>query len=150
MRSSLSIANRITAISARNFYQFCGVAAKNRDEFGVAQSRCIEDMIDGPFYPGDCVVRSNHDLACAVFVDQVAQSFGGEDQGIEIELLQVLTRLFLQDWSFALVGKDRAAVIHPRGIGREVTAAVRCADFHVREAVERGLEDQMSKRKRRF
>ena len=80
----------------------------------------------------------------------MAQRLGGEDQRIEIELLEIFARLFLQRRALALVGKDRTAVIHARGVGRQVAAAVRRADFQVRETVERALEDQMRERKRCF
>ena len=93
-------------------------------------------MIDWSLYPGDRVICSNHDLARAVFVHQVPQRFGGEDQGIEIELLQILAWLFLQGWSFALVRKNGTAVVHSGGVGRQEAAAVCRADFHVREAVK--------------
>ncbi len=78
------------------------------------------------------------------------ECLGREDQGIEIELLQILAWLFLQRRTFALIGKHRTAMIHPCGVGRQEAATVGCADFHIREPVERALEDQVSERERRF
>lgn len=98
-------------------------------------------MIDRIFHLGHGVVGADHDLAGAVLVDQMTQRFAGKDQGIEIELFQILTRLFFQRRTFAIVGEHGSAVIHARGVGRQKSTAVGAADFHLGEAVEGAFED---------
>ena len=97
------------------------------------------------------MIAAEHDLADANLRGQVAQRFGTEDQRIEIQLLQVFGRFFLQrDVRIASRRVDETGVVRPVGIGRQKPAAMRRDDLEAREAVERPLEDQMRQCDRGF
>src|SRR5262249_10714803 len=136
--------------SSRDLHQFGGVAAENRDALGVAQSRGIENMIHRPFHPRDGIIGADHDLARAVLVDEMAQRLGGKNERVVIQALQIFRRFFRERGAFALSGEDRAAVVPAGGVGGQEAAAVRAADFQVRETIERALENEMSERERGF
>src|SRR5262249_48337530 len=94
------------------------------------------------------VVAAEHDLADADLRDEMAQRLRGEDQGIEIELTQVLRRLPLQlDFRITCARRrDETGVVGARRIGAKISAAMRRQNFQTREAVERAIEDQVRKR----
>src|ERR1700739_546254 len=76
---------------------------------------------------------------------------GREDQGIEIDLLEVFRRLLLErDSGVATLGTDQAGMIRTIGVGREVPAAMRGDHFQSRKTIERALENKMRERDRRL
>src|SRR5207245_2370496 len=86
--------------------------------------------------------------AHADFRRQVAQRFGGEDQGVVVHRLQIFGRLLLQLDPGVHVRRDAQAVVGAGRIGRQIAPAVGRADLEAGEAVERALEDQMRERDR--
>src|SRR3954470_2237086 len=78
------------------------------------------------------------------------QRLGCEHDRIEIELLEIFARFFLEFWTLALLRENVAAMVHPRRVGWKVSAAVSGDDFQVGIAVERALEDEMGQRNRRL
>src|SRR6202795_3831812 len=67
-----------------------------------------------------------------------------EDQGIEIDLLEVLGRLFLElDIGVAALGTNQTGMVRAVGIGGQEAAAMRTNHFQPRKAIERSLVDQV-------
>src|SRR6266849_1162271 len=120
------------------------VAAQDRRLVLVAQRGGGEDVIDRMLLPWDRVIAAEHDLARADLRDQVAEPLGREDEGIEMELVEVFGRFLLQlDVRIAVLRRDEAGMVGARRIGREIAAAVRGDDLEPGKAIERALEDQV-------
>jgi hypothetical protein len=90
------------------------------------------------------MVAAEHDLARADLRHQVAQPFGREHQGIEIELVEIFGRLLLQlDLGIAVRRRDEAGMVGARRVGGKIAAAVCRDDLEAGEAIERAFEDQV-------
>src|SRR5262245_34140484 len=75
---------------------------------------------------------------------------GREDQGVEIDLLEVFGWLFLQlHVGIAAFRADQAGMIRALGVRRQEAAAMSRDHFQAGIAVESALEDQMRQRDRR-
>src|SRR5260221_10063406 len=73
-----------------------------------------------------------------------------EDQRVEIDLLEVLGRLFLElDVGVAALGTYQTGMVRALCIGGQEAAAMRPNHFQARKAIERSLEDQVGERHRR-
>src|ERR1700730_15488286 len=70
--------------------QLSRVAAQDRDLLLVAERGRGEHVVDRMRLPGEGNVAADHDLARADLRREMAQSLGGEHEGIEIELIEVL------------------------------------------------------------
>ncbi len=100
--------------------------------------------------PGIGIVAAEHDLAGADLRRQMADRFGREDQGIEIDLLEIFRRRLLElHVGIAALGPDHAGMVRTIGIGRQVPAAMGGDHFQSGKAVQRALEDEMRERYRR-
>ncbi len=67
-----------------------------------------------------------------------------EDQGIEIDLLEILGRRFRElDVGVAALGPDQAGMVRAIGVRGQVAAAMGSDPLQSRKAVERSLEDQV-------
>src|SRR5262249_30708640 len=94
--------------------------------------------------PGIGFVTAEHDLARAHLGHEMAELLRGEDERIEMELLQVLARPLRERNAFVAEAlADIAGVIRARRVGRKITAAMRGDDLEAWKPVERALEDQI-------
>ncbi len=55
----------------------------------------VEDVIDRVTFPRERIIAAETQLARSTDGNQMPQAFGSENHGIEVELLQVLARFFL-------------------------------------------------------
>src|ERR1700759_1614517 len=79
----------------------------------------------------------------------MADRFGREDQGIEIDLLEIFRRLLLElDIRVAALRTDQAWMVRTIGVGREVAAAMRRDHFQSRKTIKSALENKMRERDR--
>ena len=98
-------------------------------------------MVHHVLLPRIGVVAAEHDLARANLRDEVAEGLRREDQRVEIKLVQVFRRFFLQlDVGVAAGWRDEAGVVGPGRLGAQETTAMRRDDFQAREAIQRALE----------
>src|SRR3954467_12835631 len=74
----------------------------------------------------------------------MAEALRCEYHGVEIELVEIFGRLFLQrDVRIAVLRRHEACMVAARGVGAEIAAAMRGNDLEPGEAIERSLEDQV-------
>src|SRR3954470_17909042 len=129
--------------------EFDQVVAENRHPVGVAQTWRAEHVIDRGGRPRERCVRSEHDLAGTRPGDKMPQALGGEDERVEIELLQIVAWRVLVG-AGAVRGKGEAAVVETAGIRGQEPTAVRGADLQARKPIEGAFEDQVRDRDRRL
>src|SRR5882672_6647737 len=128
----------------RDFQQLAHVAAQNRHAIGIAQPGCRENLVHRRHRPRKRVVGAHADLADSAYGDQMPQRLRRKNDRIKIQLLQIFSRFFLKGL-FALLGEDRAPMVHAVGIRRQVAAPMGRADFQVRKTVQRSLENHVGK-----
>src|SRR5262249_3386004 len=88
------------------------VSTKDRYLLVIGQSRSGEDVVHPTLLPGDRMVAAKHDFGRSYLRHGVAKRLGGEHKGIEIELVEVFTRLLLQlDLGIAVLRRDETGVV---------------------------------------
>src|SRR3982074_941702 len=125
------------------------VAAQDRGLVLIAERAGGEDVVHRMLLPGDWMVAAEHPLAGAHLGHEVAQALRGEDQRVEIKLVEIFGRLLLElDLRVAVLRRHEAGVVGARRVGGEIAAAMRRADLEGRKAIERAFEDQVLQRDR--
>src|SRR5215813_14728118 len=130
-----------------NAQQLCRVAAQDRRLLVIGEGCRGENMIHRMLLPHERVVAAEHDLAGTDLRHKMTQRLRRENQGIEMELTQILAWLLLQlNSRIARAGRrDKTGVIGARRVGAEIAAAVGRQNFQAGEAVQRAFEDEMLK-----
>src|SRR5437764_6669780 len=85
------------------------IAPQNCRLLLLAQRRCREHMVHGVLLPWDRMIAAEHDLGRADLRHQVAQRFGREYKGIEIELIEIFAGFLLElDLRVTVLRRDKA------------------------------------------
>ena len=92
------------------------IAAQDSFPVCVAQSGDAEDMIDAVGISHFVrIIRAQNNLAGADFGDQMPEPLRRIDQGIEVELLEIFTRVFLEGFT---VRRDKVyTVVRTANVG---------------------------------
>src|SRR5262245_45873781 len=98
-------------------------------------------MIHAGCRPWIRMIRAKYDLSHATYRNEMLQGFAGEYERIDIELLQILCRAFVELFC-ALLGEGQASMIRPVRVGKKKPSSMSSADLQPRKTVQRSLEDQ--------
>src|SRR5215469_8486769 len=132
MRSSFSrtAANLPRVPSRRQSQEPRRVAAEDGDLLFVAERCCCNDMIDRMGLPGIGIVTPQHDLARSHLGHEMAEFLGGEDERVEVEVLQIFARTFGElNVLVAEAFTDIAGMIRARRIRGKIAAAMSGQDL---------------------
>src|SRR5947209_17004914 len=107
-------------------------------------------MIDRLHLPRIRIVDSQHDLPSADLSHQMPDRLRGEDQRIEVDLLEIFRRLLFQlHVRIASFWANQTRMIRTIGIRGQKATAMRRDHFQSGKAVEGAFKDQMRERYRR-
>src|SRR3982751_1368726 len=102
-------------------------------------------------FPRYRMIGADDHLTGADLCDQVTQCLRSKNEGVEIELVQILGRLFLQyNIRVAILRRHKATVVRARRIGWQIAATMCSAYLKPRVLVECALEDQVLQGNRRI
>src|SRR5438132_3197966 len=123
------------------------VAAEDGGALPESKRRGGHHVVDRMLLPRNRVIGAEYDLTRAHLRHQMPKRFFGEDQRVEIHLVEICRRLFLEDdVRIAIDRRHEAGVIGTWRVGTEIAASMRCENLEAREFVQRPFEDEMLQR----